>query len=120
MPPGPDPLLMALVGMSAFGAAVIGAPLAMTFLALETTGSLAVAGLVLAAVAVSGLIVRRLFGYSFATWRFHLRGESIRSAHDIGWINDLTAARLMRRDVPQRARRRWTWPPSAARSRSAP
>ncbi|MFC7542364.1 chloride channel protein [Siccirubricoccus deserti] len=73
-PPGPDPLLMVLVGMSAFGAAVIGAPLAMTFLALETTGSLAVTGLVLASVAVSGLIVRRLFGYSFATWRFHLRG----------------------------------------------
>jgi CIC family chloride channel protein len=98
-PPGPDALLMALVGMSAFGAAVIGAPLAMTFLALETTGSLAVTGLVLAAVAVSGLIVRRLFGYSFATWRFHLRGEAIRSAHDIGWINDLTAGRLMRRDL---------------------
>jgi len=89
-PPGPDPLLMSLVGMSAFGAAIIGAPLAMTFLALETTGSLAVAGLVLAAVAVAGLIVRRLFGYSFATWRFHLRGEAIRSAHDIGWLRDLT------------------------------
>lgn len=98
LPPGPDPLILSLVGMSAFGAAVIGAPLAMTFLALETTGSLGVAGLVLAAVAVAGLIVRRLFGYSFATWRFHLRGETIRSAHDVGWINDLTAGRLMRRD----------------------
>jgi len=100
MPPGPDPMLLAVVGMSAFGAAVIGAPLAMTFLALETTGSLVVAGPVLAAVAVSGLIVRRLFGYSFATWRFHLRGEAIRSAHDIGWINDLNAGRLMKREVP--------------------
>jgi chloride channel protein, CIC family len=98
LPPGPDPLAMSLVGMSAFGAAVIGAPLAMTFLALETTGSLEVAGLVLAAVAVAGLIVRRLFGYSFATWRFHLRGEAIRGALDIGWINDLTAGRMMRRD----------------------
>ncbi|WP_149539173.1 chloride channel protein [Siccirubricoccus phaeus] len=97
-PPGPDALLMAVVGMSAFGAAVIGAPLAMTFLALETTGSLAVTGLVLAAVAVSGLLVRRLFGYSFATWRFHLRGEAIRSAHDVGWVNDLTVGRMMRRD----------------------
>jgi CIC family chloride channel protein len=98
LPPGPDPLILSLVGMSAFGAAVVGAPLAMTFLTLETTGSLAVTGLVLAAVAVAGLIVRRLFGYSFATWRFHLRGEAIRSAHDVGWINDLTAGRLMRRD----------------------
>ncbi|MBK1658560.1 chloride channel protein [Paracraurococcus ruber] len=98
VPPGPDPLILSIVGMSAFGAAVIGAPLAMTFLALETTGSLAVTGLVLAAVLVAGLTVRRLFGYSFATWRFHLRGETIRSAHDVGWINDLTAGRMMRRD----------------------
>ena len=51
LPPGPDPLTMSLVGMGAFGAAVIGAPLAMTFLALENTGSLEVTGLVLAAVA---------------------------------------------------------------------
>ncbi|HYZ33547.1 MAG TPA: chloride channel protein [Crenalkalicoccus sp.] len=98
-PPGPDPLLMAAAGMSAFAAAVIGAPLAMTFLALENTDSLAVTGLVLAAVVVAGLVVRRLFGYSFATWRFHLRGEAIRSAHDIGWVNDLTVGRLMRREV---------------------
>jgi CIC family chloride channel protein len=98
-PPGPDPTLLAMVGMSAFGAAVIGAPLAMTFLALEMTGSLQVASLVLAAVAVAGLVVRRLFGYNFASWRFHLRGEAIPSAHDIGWIEALAAGRLMRRDL---------------------
>jgi len=43
--------------------------------------------------------VRRTFGYSFATWRLHLRGESIRSAQDIGWMRTLTVARLMRSDV---------------------
>jgi chloride channel protein, CIC family len=42
--------------------------------------------------------VRKTFGYSFATWRFHLRGESIRSPHDVGWIRSLTVGRLMRRD----------------------
>jgi CIC family chloride channel protein len=40
-----------------------------------------------------------LFGYSFATWRLHLRGETIRSAADVGWIRDLTVRRLMRPDV---------------------
>ncbi|HEX2136066.1 MAG TPA: chloride channel protein [Microvirga sp.] len=94
-----DAMLFAIVGMSAFGAAVIGAPLAVTFLALETTRDFAVAGPVLAAVTVSALIVRRLFGYSFATWRFHLRGETIRSAHDVGWVRELTVGKLMRRDV---------------------
>jgi chloride channel protein, CIC family len=43
--------------------------------------------------------VRRTFGYSFATWRFHLRGEAIRSAVDVGWIRNLTVGRMMRRDV---------------------
>jgi CIC family chloride channel protein len=43
--------------------------------------------------------VRRTFGYSFATWRFHLRGENIRSAVDIGWIRSLTVGRMMRREI---------------------
>jgi CIC family chloride channel protein len=54
---------------------------------------------VLAASVVSSLTVRRTFGYSFATWRFHLRGEAIRSAVDVGWMRSLTVGRMMRRDV---------------------
>jgi chloride channel protein, CIC family len=42
--------------------------------------------------------VRHWFGYSFATWRFHLRGLTIRSPEDVGWINDLLVGPLMRRD----------------------
>jgi CIC family chloride channel protein len=42
--------------------------------------------------------VRELFGYSFSTWRMHLRGESIRSAHDIGWVRSLTVGKLMQRN----------------------
>jgi CIC family chloride channel protein len=48
---------------------------------------------------LSTLITRELFGYSFATWRLHLRGETIRSAADVGWLRDLTVGRLMRSDV---------------------
>jgi chloride channel protein, CIC family len=44
-------------------------------------------------------VTREAFGYSFATWRFHLRGESIRSAADVGWLRDLTVRRMMRPDV---------------------
>ena len=95
----PDSLLFAIVGMSAFGAAVVGAPLAMTFLALETSRDFAVAGAVLVAVILAATVVRRLFGYSFATWRFHLRGEAIRGPQDVGWLRDLTVGRLMRRDL---------------------
>ncbi len=88
-----------LVGMSGLAVAIIGGPLTMGFLALEATGSLPMAVAVLAACVVSSLTVRRTFGYSFATWRFHLRGEAIRSAVDIGWMRNLTVGRMMRREM---------------------
>ena len=37
--------------------------------------------------------------HSFSTWRLHLRGETIRSANDVGWLRNLTVERLMRSDV---------------------
>jgi chloride channel protein, CIC family len=94
-----DPNVYAIVGMSALSASVIGGPLTMTFIALESTGDLWLTTAVLVAVIISSQITRELFGYSFATWRLHLRGETIRSAADIGWIRDLTVRRLMRPDV---------------------
>ncbi len=93
------PVIYAVVGMSSLAVSIIGGPMTMTFLALEITGNFSITVLVLAAVITASLTVRTTFGYSFATWRFHLRGESIRSAHDVGWIRNLTVERLMRIDV---------------------
>ena len=92
-------VVCALVGMSALAVAVVGGPLTMAFLALESTGSLPLTVAVVAASVISAITVRRTFGYSFATWRFHLRGEAIRSAVDIGWMRNLTVGRMMRREV---------------------
>jgi len=89
----------AIIGMSALSVAVIGGPLTMTFIALETTGDLWLTTAVLIAVIISMQVTREFFGYSFTTWRFHLRGETIRSAADVGWIRDLTVAQMMRADV---------------------
>ncbi len=89
----------AVISMGALSAAVIGGPLTMTFIALETTGDLWLTTAVLIAVIISSQVTREMFGYSFATWRFHLRGETIRSAADIGWMRDLTVGRMMRHDV---------------------
>lgn len=96
---GLDPNVYAVIGMSALSASVIGGPLTMSFIALESTGNLWLTTVVLAAVIISTQITRELFGYSFATWRLHLRGETIRSAADVGWIRDLTVRRLMRADL---------------------
>lgn len=93
------PVVCAVVGMSALAVSVVGGPLTMAFLALETTGSLPLTVAIIAASILSSITVRRTFGYSFATWRFHLRGESIRSAVDIGWVRNLTVLRMMRREV---------------------
>ncbi|WP_277980446.1 chloride channel protein [Sphingomonas phyllosphaerae] len=87
----------AMVGMAALAVAVIGAPFTMTMLVLEATGNFSLSGAVLAASLVSSTIVRQFFGYSFSTWRLHLRGETIRSARDVGWVKALTAGRMMRR-----------------------
>lgn len=94
-----NPDAYAIIGMSALSVAVIGGPLTMTFIALETTGDLWLTTAVLIAVIVSMQVTREFFGYSFTTWRFHLRGETIRSAADVGWIRDLTVAQMMRADV---------------------
>jgi chloride channel protein, CIC family len=94
-----SPNVYAIIGMSALSASVIGGPLTMSFIALESTGNLWLSTAVLVAVIISTQITRELFGYSFATWRLHLRGETIRSAADIGWIRDLTVRSLMRQDL---------------------
>jgi CIC family chloride channel protein len=94
-----DADIYSILGLGALTASVIGAPLAVTFIVLENTGDFWLAATVLIAVIIANLLTRELFGYSFATWRFHLRGETIRSAADVGWIRDLTVGRMMRPDI---------------------
>lgn len=88
-----------LVGMGAVGAAIIGAPFTMVLLVLESTGDFPVTLGVIIGVVVASTVVRLTFGYSFSTWRFHLRGLPLRGGQDIGWVSEMTAAKLMRTDV---------------------
>jgi CIC family chloride channel protein len=94
----PDPLVYTLVGMGAVGAAIVGAPITMILLVLEATRDFAATVGVTVGVIAATVAVRRWFGYSFATWRFHLRGLKIQGAEDIGWIDSLTIGRVMQRD----------------------
>jgi CIC family chloride channel protein len=90
-----------LVGMAAVAGGIVGAPVTMTLLVLETTGNFSLTAGVLLTVIVTTFTVRKTFGYSFATWRFHIRGLDLRGAHDVGWIRELTVGKLMRRDFHQ-------------------
>jgi chloride channel protein, CIC family len=93
-----DDVIFILAGMGAVGAGVVGAPMTMIFLVLEATADFSATMGVTVAVVASALVVRRFFGYSFATWRFHLRGVALQTPHDIGWLRDLQVSKLMRRD----------------------
>jgi CIC family chloride channel protein len=94
-----DPLVAMLTGMATLGVAIVGGPLTMSFLVLEMTRNVDVTALVLAGCIVTSICVRSIFGHSFSTWRLHLRGETIRSANDVGWLRNLTVERMMRSDV---------------------
>lgn len=94
-----DMQLSALVGMASLAVGVVGGPLTMTFLVLETTGDLAISAAVLAAAVMASFLVRETFGYSFSTWRLHLRGETLRGAYDVGRLRNLTVGPMMRSDV---------------------
>jgi CIC family chloride channel protein len=96
----PDPTLCMLAGMATLGAVIVGGPLTLAFLVLEGVSDFSAASAIIAATISANLIARSTFGYSFSTWRLHLRGETIRSANDIGWIEDLKVGRLMRPAPP--------------------
>lgn len=88
----------ALVGMAALAVAVVGGPMTMSLMVLEVTHDFALTAAVVTAALVSSAIIRDKFGYSFSTWRLHLRGQSIRTARDVGWMKALTATSLMRKN----------------------
>jgi CIC family chloride channel protein len=94
-----DPSDAALIGMAAMAIAIIGAPMTMSMLVLETTHDFALTSVAITAGLVASTVVRETFGFSFSTWRMHTRGQGIRSARDIGWVRTLTVEQMMRRSV---------------------
>ena len=90
-----DPSDAALIGMAAMGVAIVGGPMTMSMLVLETTHDFALTGVAVVAGLCASTVVRETFGFSFSTWRLHTRGENIRSARDVGWVRNLTAGKMM-------------------------
>jgi CIC family chloride channel protein len=112
MVPVANPTLCALVGMAAVGACIIGSPLAMAFLVLESTGDYEASLLVAAGTIVSAYVTDRLFGYSFATWRFQQRGLALEGGHDVSRLTVTPIADLVRRP-------KFTLPPTASLEEAA-
>ena len=93
------PELCELIGMTASATAIIGAPLAMAFLVAFASRDLGNVIPMVCVAIVANLLVRRYFGYSFATWKFHLRGDPIRSGADQSFLSGLKVGEMMRRDA---------------------
>jgi CIC family chloride channel protein len=89
----------AVVGIGAVAAAVVGAPLTMVLLVFEITSDYTMTVGVAVSVMVATVATRRWFGYSFSTWRFHLRGVALKGAYDVGRMYELTVRRVLDRDV---------------------
>ena len=92
-----DPSDAALIGMAAMAASIIGAPMTMSLLVLETTHDFALTGVAVTAALCASTVVRETFGFSFSTWRMHTRGQTIRGPRDVGWIRNLTVGKMMQR-----------------------
>jgi CIC family chloride channel protein len=97
--PTVDPSDAALIGMAAMAVAIVGGPMTMSMLVLEVTHDFALTSVAVTAALCASTFVRESFGFSFSTWRLHTRGESIRSARDIGWVRALTVGKMMQRGV---------------------
>ncbi|HEV2594799.1 MAG TPA: chloride channel protein [Sphingomicrobium sp.] len=94
-----DPSDAALIGMAAMGVAIVGGPMTMSMLVLETTHDFALTGVAVVASLCASTLVRETFGFSFSTWRLHTRGENIRSARDVSWVRNLSAGKMMQRST---------------------
>ncbi|MDI9819045.1 MULTISPECIES: chloride channel protein [unclassified Legionella] len=84
------PLDLAVVaGMAAVTTSIIGTPIAIVLLMVETAGLQI--GVVTTAITViiASYLTRYWFGYSFSTWRFHIRGNDLLGPRDIGRLRDL-------------------------------
>ncbi|HEY4070491.1 MAG TPA: chloride channel protein [Sphingomicrobium sp.] len=92
-----DPSDAALIGMAAMAVAIVGGPMTMSLLVLETTHDFALTSVAVTAGLCASTLVRETFGFSFSTWRFHTRGQTIRSARDVGWVRALTVGKMMQR-----------------------
>ena len=93
--PPVNPELCAVIAMAAVGASVIGSPFCMIFLVLETTGDFDATILVAIGAATASFLTDRLFGYSFATWRFQQRGLALEGGHDVSRLTTASITGLI-------------------------
>ena len=90
------PELCMAIGMAAVGASIIGSPLAMVSLVLETGTGIPSTVVIAVGAVIASFLTGRLFGYSFATWRFQQRGLALDGGRDISRLSAVPITTLVR------------------------
>lgn len=100
---GPQaPLDLAVVaGMAGVATSIIGTPIAIVLLMVETAGLQVGVITTVITVVIANYLTRYWFGYSFSTWRFHIRGNDLSSPRDIGRLRSLKFADLRLTNPPR-------------------
>ncbi|WP_083852283.1 chloride channel protein [Legionella tunisiensis] len=93
--------LAVIAGMAGVATSIIGTPIAIVLLTLETAGLQVGVVTTAITVVIANYLTRYWFGYSFSTWRFHVRGNDLSSPRDIGRLRSLTFADLTLTDPPR-------------------
>lgn len=86
--------LCVVAGMAGITASIIGTPIAVILLMVETAGLSSGVVTTVITVIVASQLTRYWFGHSFSTWRFHIRGSDIVGPRDIGRLRSLTFSDL--------------------------
>lgn len=95
---GSDPQIYATLGMGAFAAVTLGAPISTAIMIFELTSNYAVTFALMGAIAVALLVNRQLFGHSFFTWQLARRGIELLDQQGLGLLRPRCVAEVMRDD----------------------
>lgn len=92
--------LLVVAGMAGIAVSIIGTPIAIILLMIETAGLHSGVITTVITVIIANQLTRYWFGYSFSTWRFHVRGSDVLGPQDIGRLRALTFTDLNIKKIP--------------------
>ena len=87
-----------LVGMGAFAAAILGAPISTTLIIFELTGDYALTAAVMVASVLASVIMDQFLGGSFFQWQLKCRGVSTRWGREVNLLRKIKVAEIMKRE----------------------
>jgi len=81
--------LCVVAGMAGVATAIIGTPIGIVLLMIEIAGLHTGVVTTVITVIIASHFTKQWFGFSFSTWRFHVRGSDLGGPQDIGRLRDL-------------------------------